>query len=521
MLIACVAFAQSPATAGTPGMEAPPSQMLVVLPFENLSNAPGLDWIGEAFPEILNQRLESSALYIVRRADRLYAFDRLGLPSNVQLSHATLLRVAQEMDVDYVVFGTFNYDGQTFSATARLLDMARLHMYPQVKESGSLLQLMQVENVLAWDLLRQLDPTLAISRNDFVAQSPVVRLDAFEAYIRGTVAATKEEKIQHFLDALKLNPDYTMAQLHLGETYYEAHEYADSAEWLAKVPKDNELAREANFYLGLASFYEGNYQQAEDAFQFVASRLPLSEVYNNLGVVADRRAEKSAISYFQHAVDADPNDPDYHFNLAVAMYRSGDKTNAAAQLKSVMSLNPDDAEARALLAQVGGQNGVTPASNSTPLERIKLNYDESSYQQLAIEIENVTEMRLRKLEPRVHAEWHVDHGADLLQRGLTSEAEKNFREAITLDPTSAAAHSGLAQVLERYGNFAGARSEAKTSLVLAPSVNAFLVLARLDLRDNNSQAASEDVQRALGLEPANEAALALKKQVDDRLTEQR
>jgi uncharacterized protein HemY len=39
------------------------------------------------------------------------------------------------------------------------------------------------------------------------------------------------------------------------------------------------------------------------------------------------------------------------------------------------------------------------------------------------------------------------------------------------------------------------------------------VLARLDLRDNKAEAAGQEVDRALGLEPGNPAALALKNAV--------
>src|SRR5260221_13803166 len=73
----------------------------LVLPFENRSSTPGLDWIGEAFPEVLNQRLVTPNLFLANRADRLYAFDRLGIPANVRLSRATIFRLAQEMDLDY------------------------------------------------------------------------------------------------------------------------------------------------------------------------------------------------------------------------------------------------------------------------------------------------------------------------------------------------------------------------------------------------------------------------------------
>ena len=52
-------------------------QTLVVLPFDNVSQAPGLEWIGESFPEILGQRLALDSLHVVGREERMYAFDRL------------------------------------------------------------------------------------------------------------------------------------------------------------------------------------------------------------------------------------------------------------------------------------------------------------------------------------------------------------------------------------------------------------------------------------------------------------
>ena len=42
----------------------PSAQTLLVLPFENESKAPGLEWISESFPEVLGQRLASPLLYI-------------------------------------------------------------------------------------------------------------------------------------------------------------------------------------------------------------------------------------------------------------------------------------------------------------------------------------------------------------------------------------------------------------------------------------------------------------------------
>jgi tetratricopeptide (TPR) repeat protein/TolB-like protein len=502
-------------------------QTMVILPFENASKAPGIEWIGEAFPEVLGQRMSIPSLTMFSRPDRIAAFDRLGVPVNLRPSRATAYRIAEEMDVDYVVMGRFTFDGQTFAASAQLLDMNKLRLYPEVSESGPLVKLIDIQTALAWDVMRLLNPMLVTSKNGFVKASQPIRLDALEAYIRGVIAGTGQERIRQFAVAVKLKPDYYLAILELGKTYYEQREYDSATKWLARIPKSDARAKEASFLLGLSAYYLGQFETAENAFAFVASRLPLTEVYNNLGVVASRRGQRKAVEYFQRAVQADPADADYHCNRGVALYRAADAGNAARQAREALSLRPSDAEAKSLLEMASG-NG-TPATipgprgraapPKVPLERIKRNYDEASLKQLAQEIENVAEMRMAKQPPRVHADYHIERGRELLSRGFVGEAEHEFREAITLDQNNGAGHAGLATVLETTGDAAAARNEARTSLRMQPSAEAYLVLARLDLRDNDPEAASQEVDRALALEPENASAVALKRTVQAKLAE--
>ena len=81
---------------------------------------------------------------------------------------------------------------------------------------------------------------------------------------------------------------------------------------------------EASFLLGMSDFYLGNYDKAFVAFNYLATRLPLPEVYNNLGVVESRRGHfPAAVEFFSKAVEADPNDSDCRFNLSVALYQQG------------------------------------------------------------------------------------------------------------------------------------------------------------------------------------------------------
>ncbi len=522
-LLVCLLAFPGLAPAQLPGTA---SKTMVVLPFENTSKAPGIDWIGEAFPQVLEQR--STTVYVMPRADRLYAFERLGIPANLHPSRATLYRIAQEMDADYMVVGSYSFDGHTFMATAQVLDMTSLRLLPAVFEGGPLTNLLEIANAVAWDVAHSLPRPPAISRRDFLATAPTIRLDAFENYIRALTDTSHAEKIRHLRESVRLTPNYTLAILELGKTYYENRDYAAAVSWLEQVPRDQRQAREANFYLGLACYYNGDFKSAEEAFRFVAEGLPLTQVYNNLGVVAGRRGEKSEIDYFQKAVQADPKDADYRFNLGIALVRGGDNAGAIRQLKEAVALRPSDREARALLdslALAGPSKNSDPAqavvhtagatASRLPLARIKRDYEEWQFRQLALEIQNTNEMKMSSQPPRIHAQFHIDRGNQMLGQGFSEEAEREFREAIALDPTLAAAHVGLATVLERRDPVT-ARAESQAAIRLQPSAEAYLLLARLDLKENRLEAAGEDLTQALALDPSNAAALALKRDLDAR-----
>ena len=512
------------------GQSVSPTQTIMVMPFENQSSAPGPEWIGEAFPEILSQRMSSPRLYPTSRTDRGYAFDRTGIAAAVHPSRATIYRIAEQMDVDYVVLGGYNVDGNRFSATAQLLDMKKVHLYPAVQSSGALTNLIDVQTVLAWELLEQMPVPPAMTREQFLNASAPIRLDAFESYIRGTMATDHQQKVRYFRNALKLNPNYTLAMMQLGKTYYDEHEYDSASLWFSRIPKDDPAAGEATFLLGMSEFYRGSFEKAFSAFNLLSTRLPLTEVDNNMGVVEGRRGHRAAaVEYFSKAVTADPNDADYRFNLAVSLFKDGDSAGAARRLQEELQQRPTDGEAKALLDRINRGVTAPPASSTPPassgntvlsanqpripLERIKRNYDEESYRQLEIEINNLTEVRLAKTDTRTHSAYYVERGKQSLAQNRLEQAESEFREAIHADNGNASAHAQLAVLLEKKGDTANAWSEAQTSVRLQPNVDALLVLARLDLKKNQAQSAASEVDHALVLEPANPLAQALKREI--------
>src|SRR6059058_47928 len=110
----------------------------------------------------------------ISRDDRVYAFDHFGIPANLKPSRATLYRIAEQMDADYLVLGRYNFDGQVFTAFAQVLDMHKLRLGPEIVESGTLPNLMDAANAVAWQVLRSLHTHDLPARAAFLgAASPV------------------------------------------------------------------------------------------------------------------------------------------------------------------------------------------------------------------------------------------------------------------------------------------------------------------------------------------------------------
>jgi tetratricopeptide (TPR) repeat protein len=506
-------------------------RVVLVLPFENRSGNPSLSWIGDSFPDTLDKRLTSVGFLTLSRDDRVFAYEHLGLPEGFKPSRATAIKIAQQLDANFIIIGSFNVtqpagttaDGTTTAAAtanesitiqAQVLSVDDLTLSAPVQGGANLDHLFDAENSIAWKIAHALDPHFNIAEQTFLAVPGAVVLPAFEDYIRGANAATPEERLQRLKAAVALAPDYAAALLALGKEQYAERDFTSAAATLAKVSPGDRVALETNFYLGLAWFNNANYAGAEEAFGFVAGRLPLPEVVNDQGVAMSRQG-KDAVAQFQRASQADFSNEDYHYNLALALFRRGDTVNASHEVEAALKLKPEDKDAidlRVRLATVTAGTRLTPNADSSfaPVERIERVYTEASYRQAAFEMDQMRAERLASLPPAERLAQNVQLGRDYLGQGLLPEAEGQFSAALAVDPRSAAAHAGLAQVRELSGQADAARKEARLSLQIQPNAAAWVVLGRLDYTANSLSLSSGDVIQALQLEPTNPGALALR-----------
>jgi len=372
-----------------------------VLPFANISSntASNVDWIGESIAENLRATFSARGILTLERDRIAEAYRRLQLRERAELTEASILKLGEVLDAEQVVHGTFLYTpasviGGTPGTTSkgslkiqvRVSDRRRLRQSAVFEESGAVEDLATLEAHLAWRALNAVSPAQAPAESEFRSLRMPVPLDALENYIRGLLAAAPEQKEKYFAQAARQAPDFSAPAFELGKIHFERKDYREAAQWLEKIGPTENHYREASFLLGIARYHAGDFEAAQKAFQMISSKVPISAVWNNLGAAESRQNLSQSIDTFRKALDQDPSDPDYRFNLGYALFKKGDFTSAADRFREVLDRDPGDQMATLLLGRCLKKQGLRAATPSDArlqaLERLKYAYEERVYFQL-------------------------------------------------------------------------------------------------------------------------------------------
>src|SRR5262249_7329589 len=319
------------------------TDIIVVMPFENTSGRAEYNWVGESFAASLSDLLDKPGLVGIRPDERNVAYKQEGLPPTAILTRATMIKIAERAGANLVVMGTYRIAGEgrdsTITVTARVVDIREGRLIgKEYNRGGPLVDLQKMQGDLAYEILYQHNPALPFSRDQITSDASVAPIGAFENFIKATLTHDRDAKINFLQHAMKefsekTKSEYLPAIFELARIHYEAGEHKEAAEQLAVIAEKDPRYDEAQFYLGAAQQSLGQTDLALKTYQKLAARLPLFEVYNNIGVLLLReKKNKEAIDHLKPALDAAPRDTDTMFNLGYAQFVSRDFTAAAKTL---------------------------------------------------------------------------------------------------------------------------------------------------------------------------------------------
>ncbi len=367
------------------------SATVLVLRFQNNSTYSELNWVGESIAETLRADFAQANQIVLDRNTAMAGMKRLDLRPEANFTKASIIRLSQALEADMVIFGSYDVKlppgvsqlkESNIVIDAQLIDIRKLQNAPDISEAGKLSELSKYKQHLAWQLLTYMDPHTNTTFEQFMTGRQATRLDAEESYIHGLLSTDKEQQKKWFLQAANLDPQFVSPAFELGRSYLEHKDPKQALMWLRRVPASDARYLEARFRMGIAAYQSGDYNAAVGYFKEVANVMPLHEVFNNLGAAEDQLNLPPAIDDFRRAVDGDPADVSYLFNLGAALLRRNLFEEAQQKLQAVIDHSPDDAEADDLLAQAQDRRVSPPGAKPLAPARLKTSMDSTAFRQL-------------------------------------------------------------------------------------------------------------------------------------------
>ena len=502
---------------------------ILVMPFENVKRDATIFWLGEASSLLLADDLNVVGLSAITRQERQQAFERLQVPPSAVLTDATVIRIAQLVGAAQVIVGSLQRDADGLVVRARTLALDAGRVQADVTERGPIPDLFAIFDRIA---VRLAPPSTRQATAAPGAERPPIA--AFESFIKGLLAGTPETAVNFLKAALTSFPRYDRARLALWDVYAEQGDHQRALAAVQPVPPGSPWARRARFLAGVSQLNLKKFDDAFGTYKALADQEPTPTVLNNLGVVQFRRGgnPQSGLPtyYFDKAAKADPDDPDYFFNLGYAYWEAHDYPAATYWLRETVRRTPADGEAHFILgaALAASGKGAESTREKELARRLSSTYEEWAKRPAADQVprglervkNNEVELpHARRIDTKITetgqrdqqelATFYLDRARRLFQQESDREAAAELDRALYLSPYLAPAHLLLGRIHLRNGRVREAIDALKISLWSAETAEAHTVLADAYLRSKDVATARTEAGRALTLDPSSSEAKRL------------
>ncbi|MCX7994911.1 MAG: tetratricopeptide repeat protein [candidate division WOR-3 bacterium] len=285
-----------------------------------------------------------------------------------------------------------------------------------------------------------------------------------------------ESKVKELAHHIDVEPFDERKTLELADTYRKLNRYSQAIIYYRKVLDFNPGSYEAHFGLGITLKNLGKY---DDALEEIKKSLEikispegyrlLGEIYFNKGII------DLAIKNFQEAIMLDPSSAEAHFFLGFALGEKGLHKEGREEIKKAIQLNP-------ALAQFEPNLPIELKEHKGYLEFLK--------EQLGVPRSSVNEYQV-----------HFNLGVTYRNKGLFTEAKREFEEALKLKSDDADLYAGLGEV----NLFLNKLDEAHNNFSKCLELDAFSVrglngLGIVFLKKNNFQQAKIYFEKSLAID---------------------
>jgi len=207
--------------------------------------------------------------------------------------------------------------------------------------NGPITALPQMENELAWLILRNNNLATAYSREKFQARMRKIPNAAYSCYVQSFEASSEDDRLRLLLKAVGVYRDFPEAQFRIGSLYFNKGNCGSAIPHLALGRNNESTQPEGDFMRGTC------YIQVDQPFlaiQTLSNLLLVSrsfEVLNNLGAAYLRKGDIAlALNSFLDARNLARTDSAVLLNLSLIRHLQGNDVAARSVLEDAIKLHP-------------------------------------------------------------------------------------------------------------------------------------------------------------------------------------
>lgn len=328
--------------------------MLVVLPFQNLSNDPTQEYFSDGLTEEtitdLGQLSPAQLGVIARTSAMVYKH-----------TNKTVEQIGRELGVNFVLEGSVRRENGRARISAQLIRVSdQTHLWAETYDAQTANDLLDVQNEIGRAIAQQVQAELTPQQRVALSKAPAVNPEAYDLYLRGRfywnqrTPASIQKSIQLYRQATAVDPTFARAYAGLADAYnisnivglYSAKESLPEAKSAAMkaIALDPSLA-EAHAALGMAeSHYDFDFPGAREEFKKAIELNPNSAYahlfYSNCYLMPmGQRAE--AIAENKKAVALDPLSLPINNFLGESYVLAGDHSAAEQQFRRTIEMDPN------------------------------------------------------------------------------------------------------------------------------------------------------------------------------------
>lgn len=335
------------------GIDESLEKSIAVLPFHNLSGDEKQEYICMGITDEI-----ISHLFKVRSFEEVRSLTSV-LPFNE--SQKSIVEIARELHVNYILTGTYKRIGDDLRITAQLIETKSdnhiwLHDYDLPYQ-----EVIGIPTEIALQIANQLKAFISEDEQQRIETIPTKNLDAYEYYMLGKSQLYGKERdaglwqaVEYYQKALTADPSFTLAHSGLAEVYLrlttlaiappeEAYRIAKTSA-LKALSLDNGLANPHSILALTKVYFEYDFDSAEEEFMRALEIDPRSFeahlYYASFLSMMGRHDE--ALSHINLAVEIDPFST-YAEELKINIqYYAGKRSEALKAIEKFTDSNPSN-----------------------------------------------------------------------------------------------------------------------------------------------------------------------------------